>query len=407
MNKTWLVFKNELVTTFTRKSFLFTLFGLPIIAGLVMGIIGSLNRENPGQVEQFFSPPVDVLPSGLVDYSDIVVNIPTDQPFIAYEDETSARQDLADGKLSELYIIDADYMQNGSVTVIRTEFNPIASFSDTGGLTQVMVANLLKGNPDTIRFYEQPLNVQTVNLNPNPQQAQEDAESMILPSIVIVLFYILLIGASSQLLNSVTHEKENRVIEILMSSMDARQMLTGKILALGVVGLVQMFVWTGGGLLMMDAGKQMQMLGSGFTIPPQVLIWGLVYFLGGYLFYASLMAGVGAMAPNLREGGQVTTMIIMPMIIPMVLMSNLIQDPNGTLAVVLSLVPLTSSITMVARLTAGTVPFWQIALGAVLLIGSAVWVLRMVAAMFRSQVLLAGQPISRKRFLKVLLGKID
>lgn len=407
MHKTWLVFKNELVTTFTRKSFMFTLFGLPIIAAIVMGVIGSLNRNNPGQVEQFFSPPVDTLPAGLVDYSGIVTSIPDGQPFILYTDEQQARLDLADGKLADLYLVDAEYMQNGKVTIIRTEFNPIASLSDSGGLDKLMVANLLKGNPDLIRFYEQPLNVQTVNLNPNPQQAQEDEESMLLPSLVIVLFYILLIGASSQLLNSVSHEKENRVVEILMSSMDARQMLTGKILALGVVGLVQMFVWVGGGLILMDTGKQMQMLGSGFTIPPAVLGWGLVYFLGGYLFYASLMAGVGAMAPNMREGSQVTSMIIMPMIIPMVLLSNLIQDPNGTLAVVLSLVPLTSSITMIARLTAGTVPFWQVALGAVLLIGSAVWVLRMVAAMFRSQVLLGGQPITRKRFLLVLLGKLD
>jgi ABC-2 type transport system permease protein len=407
MHKTWLVFKNELVTTLTRKSYLFTLFGLPIIAGLIMGVIGMLNRNQPGQVDQFFSPPAESQPAGLVDYSGIVTAIPEGLKFIQYTDESLARQDLADGKLADLYLIDAGYMENGKVTIVREEFNPIASISNTGDLDRLMSSNLLKNDPTIVRFYENPVNLDKVNLNPNPQEAQDSAESMLVPTAVIVLFYILLIGSSSQLLNSVTHEKENRVIEILMSSLDARQVLTGKILALGVVGLIQMVVWVGGGMLLMGTGRQMQMFQISYQLKPELFIWGLIFFLGGYFFYASLMAGVGALAPNMREGSQVTSMIIMPMIIPMILMSSLIQDPNGTLAVILSLVPLTSSITMIARLSAGTVPFWQVALAAVLLIGSAIWVLRMVAAMFRSQVILAGQPISRKRFFRVLIGKLD
>jgi ABC-2 type transport system permease protein len=118
------------------------------------------------------------------------------------------------------------------------------------------------------------------------------------------------------------------------------------------------------------------------------------------------MASVGALAPNLREASQATFIVIIPMVIPLMMISIIINDPNGTLATILSLFPLTAPVTMMTRLAAINVPLWQTALSAILLGVTAVWIVRTVANMFRAQTLLSGLPFSPKRLFQALSGKL-
>ena len=407
MRKTMLVLLNEFVTTVIRPSFLFSLFGLPIIAALIFGIIGMINRNQPGQVENYFSPAVDVLPSGFLDHSGIIIQNNIDPLLIQYDNEELLKEDLSAGKISGYYIIPTDYLQTGELTYIREDFNPLTAFEQSGKFEQLIEKNLLANDPGLAERYIQPLTVENVNKNPEPEQAQESALSILLPTGVTVLFYIILVSASTLLLQSITKEKENRVLEILLSSMTTGQMLTGKIIALGLVGLLQTGVWIGASVIMLGAGQQASMVPMDAIIPGSFIVWALVFFLGGYLLYASLMAGVGAMVPNLREASQATSMVIMPMIVPLVMMSNLIQDPNGAFAVALSFIPLTSPVAMLTRMAVDEIPIWQVLLSAGVLILFAVWVIRVISVLFRGQVILAGQPFSRTRFLKALIGKID
>ena len=161
----------------------------------------------------------------------------------------------------------------------------------------------------------------------------------------------------------------------------------------------------GTGRLLLARGSTVFNLSQAFQLPPSFLFWGLVFFLLGYAVYASLMAGLGALVPNLREATQATILVIFPLIIPIVLLSVLIQNPNSTLAVVLSLFPLTSPVTMMTRLAAGNVPLWQTVLSAVLLALTAVFIVRAVARMFRAQTILSGQTFSPKLFLSTLFAK--
>jgi ABC-2 type transport system permease protein len=94
----------------------------------------------------------------------------------------------------------------------------------------------------------------------------------------------------------------------------------------------------------------------------------------------------------------------MPMMIPLVMMSNLIQDPDGILAVTLSFIPFTSPVAMLTRMAVEDIPVWQIAVSAIGLVLFAFWVIRAVSRLFQNQVMLAGQPFSRMRFLKALVG---
>ena len=194
-------------------------------------------------------------------------------------------------------------------------------------------------------------------------------------------------------------------MEILMVSVTPRQLLTGKIVGLGIVGLLQVVAWVGTGRILLARSGTTFNLPIAFQLPPSFLVWGLVFFLLGYAVYASLMAGLGALVPNLREASQATILVIFPLLIPMVLNSILINEPDSLISVFLSLFPLTSPVAMMTRLAAGSVPIWQLLLAAALLAGTAVFVVRAVARMFRAQTILSGQTFSRKLFFNTLLGK--
>jgi ABC-2 type transport system permease protein len=182
-------------------------------------------------------------------------------------------------------------------------------------------------------------------------------------------------------------------------------MLTGKIIALGIAGLIQTIVWSGSGLLLLRFSTQNLALADAFQLPTSILFWGILFFIFGYAVYASLMAGVGALVPSMREASQLTTVVIIPLIIPLMFISLLIQTPNSTLSIVLSLFPLTSPVAMMTRLAATQVPLWQLGISLVLLALTAVYLIRTSAGLFRAQNLLSGKSMSAKGFIQAMLGK--
>ncbi len=411
MNKTWLIFRNEIITIFSRPSFLFALFGIPIIGAMVFVIAGQLSKGgNPAQniLSQLISSPPAVQAEGYIDQSGIIKEIPASIPaglLIAFPDEISANQALKQGEISAYYVIHADYIQTGNITTIREDFNPIGPKGQSALLEWILNVNLLGGNTQLATLANGPSDVQKVSLSPAPQREEGNMLTFFLPYAVTMLFYIIILSAASLLLSSVAKEKENRMMEILLVSITPRQLLTGKIVALGMVGLLQTIVWVGTGRLLLAQGGTTFNLPIAFQLPPSFLVWGLIFFLLGYAVYASLMAGLGALVPNLREATQATIVVIFPLIIPIFLISVLIENPNSLLAILLSLFPLTAPVAMMTRLSAGNVPLWQTLLSAFLLAFTAVMVVRSVARMFRAQTILSGQPFSRKLFFSALLGR--
>jgi ABC-2 type transport system permease protein len=412
MNKTFLVLRHEIITILSRPSFLFAIFGIPIIGTLVFIVAGQLNKGNPAQFlwTQLISSPPTIQTEGFIDLSGIIKVIPESAQaglLMSFPDEASAQQALENNKISAYYIIPADYVRTGEITYIRSDFNPIGSSDRSAVLEWILNVNLLGGDTQIATLVNSPLNTKEVSLSPTPQRDENNMLTFFLPYAFTFMFYIILLSAASLLLSSVAKEKENRVMEILMVSVTPRQLLTGKIVGLGLLGLLQMVVWVGTGRILLARSGTTFNLPIAFQLPTSFLIWGLIFFLLGYAVYASLMAGLGALVPNLREASQATIVVIFPLIIPIFLISILINEPNSILSVILSMFPLTSPVAMITRLAAGGVPFWQALLAAVLLAVTAVLVVRAVARMFRAQTILSGQPFSRKVFFNALLGKAD
>ena len=412
MKNSLLVLKNEIVNQLTRPSFWLVALGLPLIGALIFAGVGVINRNAAASqtVSQVFTSPQDNRPEGYVDLSGLIRQIPASVPagkFIAFPDETAARKALLTGQISSVYIVSPNYIQDGKVTYIRPDFNPLASSGDqSGSFTWLLQVNLAGGDSLFASLVNGPAKLEDVSLATAPQPDQKNALALWTPYIVTILFYMLIIGASSLLLSSVSKEKENRVTEVLLTSITSQQLLTGKILGLGIVGLGQTLLWLGMSYLLLNLSGQTFKLPSEIHLPVSFLAWGLVFFLLGYAVYASLMAGLGALAPNLREASQATFVITLPLMIPLFLSSSVfMQEPNGAIATGLSLFPLTAPVAMMARLSAGGVPGWQAALAIVLLALTAVLILRAVAGMFRAQALLSGQGFKLKTYFKALMGK--
>lgn len=413
MKKILLVMKNEITTIISRPSFWLALLGLPLAGALIFAVVGAINKSTSAieTVSQVFSGPPEIRPEGYVDLSGIIRQIPESVPpetFIAYPDERSARQALTSGKIAAFFIVPKDYIQKGKITYIRPDFNPLASSGDQSNLlTWVVQVNLAGGNILFANLVNGPLEVDETSLTAVAPPDDDNPLALWTPYIITLIFYMLIIGSASLLLSNISKEKENRVIEMLLTSVTPRQLLTGKILGLGIVGLCQTVFWFGTSIILLNLSGRTFNLSSAIHLPASFLVWGLVFFLLGYAVYASLMAGLGALAPNLREASQATFVIMLPLMVPLFLSSSVfMQAPNGTIAIVLSLFPLSAPVAMMARLSAGGVPWWQPLLAAVLLAVTAVLIVRAVAGMFRAQALLSGQGFKMKIYVRALAGRL-
>lgn len=413
MKKILLVLKNEIITLISRPSFWLALLGLPLVGTLIFAGVGAINNSASASqtVSQVLSGPQDARPEGYVDLSGIIRQIPESVPpntFIAFLDEVSGRHALADGEISALYIVPADYIQVGKLTYIRPDLNPLATGNAQSGLfTWVLQVNLAGGDSLFANLISGPLKVDDISLAPASAPDENNPLALWTPYIITLLFYMLIVGSATLLLSNISKEKENRVIEMLLTSVTSRQLLTGKILGLGIVGLGQTLFWFGTSYVLLNLSGRTFQLPSAIHLPVSFLAWGVVYFLLGYGVYASLMSGLGALAPNLREASQATFVVTLPLMVPLFLASSVfMQAPNGTIAIVLSLFPLSAPVAMMARLSAGGVAWWQPWLAVALLAGTIVLIVRAVSGMFRAQALLSGQGFKFKTFFRALAGKL-
>ena len=412
MNKMLLVLRQEILVTVMRPSFLFGMFGLPLIGVLIFTVFSRLNgdQSTAGIVTQIMTETGRVEAEGYVDLSGLIKSLPEGIPedvLIDYPDEAAAQRALEQGEIAAYYVVPEDYLQSGEVIYNRPDFNPLSAQGQSDTFEWVLRLNLLGGNMELASLTYGPRDLETVSLSPEPERDQNNMLSFWLPYAVTLIFYTVIMSAASLLLSSVAKEKENRVMEILMVSVTPRQLLTGKVVGLGILGLLQTVIYVGTGRALLSAGGSAFNLDAAFQLPASFMFWALIFFLGGYAVYASLMAGLGALVPNLREASQATLLVIFPLIIPIFLISVMIEQPNGPVAMIFSMFPFTAPVAMMLRLSATTVPWWQTAIAAALLLVTAFFIIRAVAGMFRAQALLSGQQFSVKLYFRALFGKLN
>lgn len=407
MKKTLLIAKNELVNTVLRPSFLIMLFALPLFMIVVMWIsMGGI--ENPGNpAMQILMGDMTKSVEGIVDQSGIVRTIPAAdaEAFRLYPDEQAAQTAVASGEISSYFVIQPDYLTSGRVLNYRPDFNPLGGTTNSAALKKLIAVNLLPDQPDLVNRSVDLINRTRETIDQATTVDRGSFLAFILPYIVTLLLYSTIFGSSQYMLNSVTTEKQNRVIEILATSVSPTQLMIGKITALGLAGLLQSVIWFGTAFAVYRYFGSTGLDFSGVNLAPGFFAGLLFYFAAGYLLYASLMDAVGALVSNVKEASQVTFVIIIPLIIPLMFTNEIGTNPDGFFTLLLSLFPLTSPVTMPSRMVISQVPIWQIAASAGLLLLT-VWLLfKAAAGIFRAQNLLTGQALTAKSLFLAIIGR--
>lgn len=201
---------------------------------------------------------------------------------------------------------------------------------------------------------------------------------------------ILLYGISVQ--RSILEDKNSRIVEILLSTVRPLQLMLGKIIGVGGVGLTQYAVWAS---VAMAVAAFVKLSDPAFanmtTIAPTTFVFFVVYFVLGYLLFAAIYAAVGAMVTTEQEAQQMQMPVTMLLVIPMIFMQFILKDPDSSTSVILSLVPFFAPVLMMLRITTATPPMWQLLLSVVIMLGAILACAALAARIFRIGILMYGK----------------
>lgn len=413
MRNILLIIKHEILTTLGKRSFwLMTILFPALILVLSVGTQLLAERSFEGDDDTLLTggDAADVQVIGYVDEAGLIAQLPQGVPpeiLRPFPDTEAAQAALEAGELGQYYHIPADFIQTGELVLVGSEFTPFRSFEGGGtDLFRYVVSYNLVGDELLTAILSDPT-PSVVLQKLAPQDASTQGASDIggplgfwLPYATMLVFFFVITMSGGFMLQSVAKEKENRTVEVLLVSLRPRELMLGKVVGLGVVALLQMGIWGGVGLLGLNQRAQLSEAAAALTLPPGFLVWGVLYFLLGYLLYASALGAIGALAPTAREGTQFTFAVLLPLLVPMWLNNVFAQSPNGSLATFLSLFPLTAPTSMVTRLVAGGVPAWQPAVGLLGLAATTCVFVLLSARFFRADTLLSSASLGWRRIVQ-------
>lgn len=261
---------------------------------------------------------------------------------------------------------------------------------------------------DTATWLTSPMRFERTRINETGEESEVSATDTLRQWAPVAFVYILwfaIFSISQMLLTNTIEEKSNRLMEVLLSSVSPFQLMLGKILGIAAIGLTMLFSWI---IFLILAVKFLPMLMgtgslpvdlSGIVSDPIYLASFVVYFMLGYMFYASLLVAIGSVCNTLKEAQNLMTPIIMVLIIPLLAMMPIAKDPNGSLAVIMSYIPPFTPFAMMNRV-AGSPPMMDYVLTTLLLMASLALVVWAAAKVFRVGVLMYGKPPKLREILR-------
>jgi ABC-2 type transport system permease protein len=263
-------------------------------------------------------------------------------------------------------------------------------------------------SPAALAAYESDVALRLVTVSESGDEADAAVGRFLLANVLSLLMYLAILVFGMMVMRGVIEEKANRIVEVIASSVRPFELMMGKVLGIGAVGLSQLLAW--GALtfgLSLAAGPLLlafvpEAAGGGGEAPfgpeavgaivdPGLLVAFVLFFLGGYLLYSSLFAAVGSAVDQESDAQSLQTVVILPIMIPLLFLSFVASDPDGGLGVFLSLFPLTSPILMVVRMAVTDVPVWQVALALALLAAAFVGMIALAARVYRVGILMYGK----------------
>ena len=391
MSKFWRVCWYEYTRHVLRKRFLFGLLSMPLIIAVIVGI-SILTAVLSG----------DSNPLGYVDHSGFLANPrPLPPPsdiftrqvkIVSYPDESTARSALDKGDIQAYYVLPDNYPQSN---MSRLVFQKVPDSSIQRQFTEFIRVNLLASQPPDIakRIYEgTTFTIQS--MDGSRTQNQDDIAGLLLPFLTGILFMIVILSSGGYLMQAVVEEKENRTMEIIVTSVSPEQLMAGKIVGDLSIGLTMLLAWTAFIVAAILVGRNYFDWMQRLKLGPDYLALMLVILLPAFVMVASMMAALGATVTESREAQQISGLFTLPIMVPYWFSYSLMTNPNGPLALILSFFPLTAPVTLTMRAAFTQIPAWQLAVNIIIIVIFAIVSLWLAARAFRLGMLRYGKRLS-------------
>jgi ABC-2 type transport system permease protein len=219
--------------------------------------------------------------------------------------------------------------------------------------------------------------------------------------VVVFILYMAIIQWGVTLARSLLEEKMSRVMELLVSMASPIEIFSGKVLGIAGVGFTQVGIWILSGLALTGSSVgALAVLSEKVSVSAGVVAAAVVFFVLGFLLYATLFATIGAVCGSEQEAQHLQTVVLIPLVVPIAMLSTLMQNPNSTLSTAFSLIPFFAPLVMLGRIALGVTPLWQVVLSVGLLVGTIALFMVGAARVFRIGILMYGKRPSLREVLR-------
>jgi ABC-2 type transport system permease protein len=318
-------------------------------------------------------------------------------------DRERANRMVISKEIDAYIVIDSSIFTTGKFEYVSEN---VSNFRETERIQStvkdvVMAIELEKRgvDPRIVKEASKPIELETVKLSKEGREEKsEGGVDFVLGYVFIFVFALLILTSGQLLVRSVVEEKTNRIVEVLLSSATADEIMSGKIIGLSLLGLTQLAVWAAIGV-----GFAGQL--AAYVRIPDHFWWLIVFFILGYLFYASLFVMAGAPITTEQEAQQITSYVSMALFLPIVIAFMIVQNPNAGYVKLISLFPLFTPTMMALRIPVQSPETWELISGAVVLAVSTFLAMMAAGRVFRIGILVYGKRPSFKDLLRWAIKK--
>jgi len=420
MHNTWLVIQREYLERIRSKAFLIMTLLMPVFMASTILIPALLSNMKSGVTrhivlvadnaeiaraiqQQLLTPPAaeGKAPSPKSGTSKSETRNPPPRYSIDTDMNTTdverekLRREISDGKIDGfLWLSDSD-LANRKVVYSAKD---VTDFGEGIELRNAVHSALMKRqlgqkgmNEAEIETLLKPLDFDSVRIEKGKEGASGIAVFLVSFTLVMLLYVNMLVYGFA-VMRSIIEEKSSRILEVLLSSVTAKQLLAGKIVGVGAVGLTQFLIWLAiAGAFAVPGIMSSRSAFSNAHIPAIGMVAFGVFFVLGYFLYSTVYAALGSMVNSDQEAQQVQWPAMLPIVFSIVLATPILQHPNSQLAFWTSLVPFFAPILMFVRIMAGTPPMWQILLSIVLMLLTTWGLLGLSSRIYRVGILMYGK----------------
>lgn len=260
-------------------------------------------------------------------------------------------------------------------------------------------------DPELVRELTRRVDLKTLKLGKKGEETRDKGQAFLLSYVLMLVIYMSVLMYGIYVMRGVLEEKQSRIVEVVLGAVKPFELMLGKVLGIGAVGLTQFLLWTVTGLALAAPSTAAALGLSGVDLPHlpvSLMVFFVVFFVLGFLLYGTLYAAIGAAFDTEQDAQQFQTVVTMFLVVPIVLMVQIMNQPEGGLAVGLSLVPFFAPMLMFLRMTLTTVPPVQIAVCLGLMVATILVVSWIAAKIYRVGILMSGSKPKLKDLVRWL-----